>query len=156
MGMFLNTVSPFEAYRAMAATRFFADKTWLLHEILESLEIDGQKYICLTRPRRFGKTVMANMIAAYFGKAESTKKIFDPLAVSKSETYSIHLNKHDIIYIDFSETPKNCQTYLQYISRIQDGLYRDLAETYPELHLNGEKGVWDNLSEIFEKKNKQK
>ena len=155
MGMFLNTISPHEKFKLISNSEYFIDKSKILVDLLSCLQGETQ-YLCVTRPRRFGKTVMANMIAAYFGKAESTKKIFDPLAVSKSETYSIHLNKHDIIYIDFSETPKNCQTYLQYISRIQDGLYRDLAETYPELHLNGEKGVWDNLSEIFEKKNKQK
>lgn len=68
MGIFLNTITLLEAYKAIASTRFFVDKTWLIHDILESLELDNQKYICITRPRRFGKTVMANMIGAFLTK----------------------------------------------------------------------------------------
>ena len=151
MGMFLNTVSPFEAYRAMAATRFFADKTWLLHEILESLEIDGQKYICLTRPRRFGKTVMANMIGAFFEKHVDSSSLFGGLEIGKSEYYGKYLNARDVIYIDFSEVPRDCGSYQQYIERIQNGLNRDLAAAYPEFAIGKAHSVWDTLTEIFEK-----
>ena len=70
---------------------------------------------------------MANMIAAYFGKAESAKDIFDKLEIAKASAYLRHLNQHEIIYIDFSQVPKDCSTYKQYIRRIQEGLFADLA-----------------------------
>lgn len=99
---------------------------------------------------------MANMIVAYFGKAASAKDIFDKLEIAKASAYLRHLNQHEIIYIDFSQVPKDCSTYKQYIRRIQEGLFADLAEAYPELKLDGQRGVWDNLTEIFERKNKRK
>ncbi len=75
MGMFLNTISPHEKFKLISNSEYFIDKSKILVDLLSCLQGETQ-YLCVTRPRRFGKTVMANMIAAYFGKAESTKKIF--------------------------------------------------------------------------------
>ena len=68
MGMFLNPSAPAAAYKKMSASRFFVDKSRLLAELVQSMD-DNQKYICTTRPRRFGKTVMANMVGAFSAKA---------------------------------------------------------------------------------------
>ena len=76
MGKYLNSSVPFEAYREIAGTRFFVDKSLLLEDILSTMEMDGQKYLCITRPRRFGKSVMANMVAAFFGKAVDAGTLF--------------------------------------------------------------------------------
>ena len=81
----------------MAATRFFVDKTLLIDEILEGLTCDRQKYVCITRPRRFGKTVMADMIAAFMGKAADSSLLFDRLAVSQTAGYAQHRNSFHVI-----------------------------------------------------------
>ena len=73
MGIFLNSGLPFEEYKNIAATRFFVDKSSLIDEILSDITVDGQRYFCMTRPRRFGKSVMANMLGAFFGKAFDAK-----------------------------------------------------------------------------------
>ena len=65
MGIFLNSTAPYESYKRTAQTRFFVDKTWLIDEILQGLERDNARCVCITRPRRFGKTVMANMLCAF-------------------------------------------------------------------------------------------
>ena len=82
---------------------YFVDKTLILSELFPFVE-SGNSHICITRPRRFGKTVMANMIGAFFEKDEDTKEIFDQLKISKSPVYEKHRNKHDVIYIDFSKS----------------------------------------------------
>ena len=69
MGRYLNSRVPFEVYKEIAGTRFFVDKSLLLEDVLSAAEVDGQKYLCITRPRRFGKSIMACMVAAFFGKA---------------------------------------------------------------------------------------
>ncbi len=151
MGMFLNTAAPYEKYKIAMSDKYFVDKTKLISELIPDLGIE-QRYICITRPRRFGKTVMANMVAAFFGKAQDSSSIFDKLSIACTKEYQMHLNKHDVIYIDFSDVPEDCSTYQQYISRIQDGLKRDLAEIYPEWSANENIAIWDILSSIFEKK----
>lgn len=132
MGKYLNSRVPFEVYGEIAGTRFFVDKSLLLDAILNAVEIDGQKYLCITRPRRFGKTVMANMVAAFLGKAADAGELFERLAIGRKENYKAHLNKHNVVYIDFSEVPRDCTNYRQYIARIQDGINNDLARAYEE------------------------
>lgn len=151
MGMFINSVIPYEKYKMVVSDRYFVDKTALLGELLEVLGKE-QRFFCITRPRRFGKTVMANMIASFFGKAKDSRDLFDPLEISKLNQYNTHLNQHDVIFIDFSEVPKGCDSYTKYISRIENGLYQDLQEMYSDMKLEKEYGVWDLLSFLFEKK----
>lgn len=151
MGMFLNSIVPYEAYKEIAQARFFVDKSSLIDEIISTVKMDGQRYFCITRPRRFGKSVMANMIGAFFGRTTDEKDIFDDLEIAESNHYREHLHKYDVIYIDFSRLPRDCSSYEQYISRIQNGINEDLTEIYPDLQLDTKRAVWDNLQAVFEK-----
>ncbi len=150
MGMFLNSRIPFDAYQATASGRFFVDKSALLAELIPALGMD-ERFYCLTRPRRFGKSVMANMVGAFFGNAFDSHEIFDRLAIASSEDYGNHLNRHNIVYIDFSRIPKDCSSFRQYMNRIQDGISQDLKEEYPDLELNSDQAVWDLFQDVYQK-----
>lgn len=152
MGMFLNSTVPYEEYKNITKMRFFVDKSLLIEEIISALTVDGQRYLCVTRPRRFGKSVIANMVGAFFGRAVDGKDIFDKLKIAQMADFPKHLNQYDVIYIDFSRRPRDCQSYGPYIDRIQDGINDDLAESYPELGLDRHRAVWDNLQIVFEKR----
>lgn len=150
MGLYLNSRIPSDAYKATASGTYFVDKSMLLNELIPALGMD-QRFLCITRPRRFGKSVMANMVAAFFGKGQDTSAVFGNLAIAASKDYRKHLNQHDIIYIDFSRVPRNCVNFMQYIDYIQDGINEDLAEAYPDFHINISDAVWDTLTEIFQR-----
>ncbi len=150
MGMFLNSMSPYRKYQAVATDTYFVDKTRLIEELLPAMGKEN-RFFCITRPRRFGKTVMANMTASFFGKRIDSSDLFDRLEIAQSEHYRKHLNQHDVIFIDFSEIPRNCQDYQQYILRIENGIINDLAEAYPEVKMDPDEAVWDILTRIFEK-----
>lgn len=103
MGIYLNNTSAYSLYREDYLLTYFVDKTDILNELILLLESKSKssktsgkipKYICITRPRRFGKSVMANMIAAYFGKGTDSSEVFDQLNVSDFPWYREHLNKH--------------------------------------------------------------
>ena len=151
MGIFLNSRSPCADYREMVSDLYFVDKSMLITELIPALE-KKNRYFCISRPRRFGKSVMANMIGAFFGKSTDSSELFDQLAISKQEKYRTHLNQHNVIYIDFSRMSENCGSYRSYISRIQNGLKEDIIAEYPDLALDPQKAVWDNLQQIFEKR----
>lgn len=154
MGIFLNSTAPFEAYKITALDKYFVDKTMLIEELIPSIGRE-QRFLCITRPRRFGKTVMANMVASYFGKAIDSSFVFEHLAIAKSPVYEEYINKYDVIYIDFSRLPENCQTYEEYINRIKTGIKEDLLEEFPELELKEEMSLWDILAKIFQKTNRK-
>ena len=150
MSMFLNCFTVYDRYRAVLNSPYFVDKTLLLEELIPLL-CQEQRFVCITRPRRFGKTVMANMIGAFFQKGADSCDIFDNLLIAGKEDYKINLNRHNVIFIDFSEMPENCSSYSQYISRILSGLKQDLSNAFPELDIDKEKSVWDILTAVFEK-----
>ena len=91
MGMFLNSIEPYDKYKTITKGLYFVDKTELLEELIPALEQE-QRFFCITRPRRFGKTVMANMIASFFEKSEGGSDIFDRLKISEYPKYKEHLN----------------------------------------------------------------
>ena len=154
MAMFLNTPLPYKRYKKISETTYFVDKSLILNDIFGCMEEETQ-YICITRPRRFGKTIMANMLGAFFGKAWDASQIFDHLKIADSPEYHQYLNQYDIIYIDFSRLPENCTSYRQYIDRIITGLKNDLAEAYPEYQTDSIYALWDILSQISEQTDRQ-
>ena len=84
MGLFLNTTIPYDSYKITASDRYFVDKTELLAELIPALGT-SQRFLCITRPRRFGKSVMANMVGAFFGKAVDSSDLFSKLKISSQE-----------------------------------------------------------------------
>ena len=148
--MFLNSRGPFEVYGKITKDTFFVDKSMLLAELIPAFG-KANCYVCITRPRRFGKTVVANMVGAFFGKACGEERIFDGLAVSREGFYETYLNQYDVIYIDFSRLPKDCKSYGQYIDRIESGLVEDLVKKYPDCGIEaGNFSCGDVLQKVYE------
>lgn len=163
MGVYLNSRSAYSLFCEDCASTYYVDKTDILAELVPTVELEknlsersganggkGQKYVAITRPRRFGKTVMANMIVSYFGKAVDSAAEFDTLAVSGYPWYKKHLNKHNVIHIVFNKMPQGCKSYDQYIGRFEKGLLTDLQKTYPDAEIEKEDAVWDALTKIHE------
>ena len=147
MGQFLNSKEPYDRYKTVQRGLYFVDKSEILSELIPALQQE-QRFFCITRPRRFGKTVMANMIAAFFEKTEEPS-LFDDLRIASDEQYRAQAGAHDVIYIDFSEMPRECSSYQEYIARIQNGLIRDIKDAYPDLDIEPNSAVWDIMSMIF-------
>ena len=143
MGQFLNNKEPYDKYRMVMNGTYFVDKSEILEELIPALQQE-QRFFCITRPRRFGKTIMANMIAAFFENT-GENSLFDNLHISEYDQYKKEAGKHDVIYIDFSEMPRECNSYRAYIDRIQEGLIRDIEEAYPEINVETNTAVWDIL-----------
>lgn len=91
------------------------------------------------------------MIASFFGNAEDTHRLFEPLRIAgERDDYTTHLNQHHVIFIDFSISPINSTSYAQYIRRIQTGLNTDLAKAYPDLEIKPSDSPWDVLNTVFQ------
>lgn len=150
MGRFLNSIVPARAFKMARRSPYFVDKTGIIRELLPYVGTEN-RFLCFSRPRRFGKTMMANMVAAYFGKAGEVAPLFDGLNVSKEPFYLLERSQYNLIYIDFSQIPKNCSSYQEYIDDIQTGIAADLAAAYPDLEIDMHKAVWVLLNEVLQK-----
>lgn len=148
MGFYLNSRTAYSLYQNEVGQTYFVDKSEMLKELFPLVKA-GNKHICLTRPRRFGKTIMANMIASFFTKAYDAKALFDNLAISGSEEYETYRNKYDVVSVSFNDVPRNCTTYAQYISRIEDRLLKDLRREFPDVEFEEEEALWDAFMTLY-------
>lgn len=165
MGVYLNSKKPFGLFFDEAVFTYFIDKSGMLKELIplvansEDILEQGKKnkgkenkYISVTRPRRFGKTLMASMIASFFSKGKDSRKVFQRLQIGKEEDFDKHINKHNVIYITFNEIPNECASYQNNIDRIQRRLCGDLKKEFPDVEISEGEAVWDILNDVYESK----
>ena len=148
MGIYLNSESAYTLYKSETQKPYFVDKSRMIEELFPLIE-EGANHICITRPRRFGKTVTANMISAFFSRAREAADIFDRLKISTSQNYSKYCNQYNVIHISLNDISRQCTTYEEYITRIEQRLVRDLKRAYPQAELDGEESAVDALMEIY-------
>ena len=151
MSYFLNKNFKGNDFELIEGEDFFVDKSMLIEKINNRIR-KGNRCICITKPRRFGKTTNLLMLASYYSKGADFKNLFDKLEISKSKTYLKHLNKHNVIYINFSKVPnKNDFTYEEYLNNFLEDLIKDLAEANPELEIDKNRPLYKILDLIYDK-----
>ncbi len=125
MGSILNPVdgNSFVDLAKFKDEDIFVDKTDFIAKMSENIN-KNKRFFAVTRPRRFGKTVTADMLLAYFSKEYDGKKIFDNLKISQENNYAEHMNKYDVIYIDMNSIKDKYLSYKDdsslYIEGIDD------------------------------------
>lgn len=144
MRIYLNTRKAIENYNELVNEEYFVDKSSMI-EIVNKRISTKSKYICVTRPRRFGKSSVVDMLGAYYGNEESSEEIFNQLNVSNSKDYKKYLNKYNVINISFNKIPDDIKTYSEYVGSIRNGLIDDIKKFYPQIEIKD----YFNLSDIF-------
>ena len=129
MRMYLNTNRSLKNYKDLYNSKYFVDKS-LFIESLNEVITTSDKYICVTRPRRFGKSSVVDMLGAYYSKEINSKEIFDTLNISKTKNYNKNLNKYNVVSITFNEIPDNMKSYEDYISNIVNQLKKELSSVF--------------------------
>lgn len=148
MGFYLNSRAAYTLYESETRQPYFVDKTKMLKELFPYVAA-GNKHICLTRPRRFGKTMAANMIASFFSRACDAKALFDRLSIAGEAEYDRYRNQYHVVHISFNDMPRNCKSYLQYIDRIETRLIKDIQREFPDVAVDDEDAAWDAFMTLY-------
>lgn len=130
MGMFVNP--DHTAFKVALDSEIYVDKTGLLkytNRVLGTL----QGYICNSRPRRFGKSITANMLTAYYSKGSNSEEMFSGLEISRSSDFHRHLNKYDVIHLDIQWCMEPAGGPEKVVPYISEKTIAELAEYYPVL-----------------------
>ncbi len=128
MGRFVNPDN--SAFQVALNSKIYVDKTGLI-EYTNSVLDTTDAYICNSRPRRFGKSYAANMLAAYYSKGADSEKMFSELKISKDASFQMHLNKYDVIHIDIQWFLANCDDADNVVKYIVEAVLGELREIYP-------------------------
>lgn len=118
MAIYLNTNMAYKDFEMLSNDKYFVDKTGMINKINERIKTKN-RYLCITKPRRFGKTSVLNMLGAYYGKTYPSNMIFDHLNISKSKSYTQHLNQYNVIQFSMNELSGKGNTYPDYIGRFE-------------------------------------
>ena len=125
----------------------FVDKTSFIEITNNRLNKDN-RFLAVTRPRRFGKTVTAHMLLAYYSKGYAGSKIFDDLHIANRVDYLEHLNKYDVIYIDMNTIDGLFDNYSNQKEKVEG--VNDLVD-YLEYSIINELKLNNEFSECLEK-----
>ena len=148
MAYFLNSDFRNNEFELVSNDKYFVDKTKMIEKTNELINIKD-RFLCITRPRRFGKTINAMMLASYYSKNANFKNLFDKLEISKSSSYLQHLNKHNVIYMTLNQiSSPNC-TYKEFISGYADDLINDLQEIFPNVQIKNTNPIYKILTQVY-------
>ena len=127
---------------------FYVDKSMLISVLNKRLE-SRSRFICVSRPRRFGKTMAANMIAAYYSKGCDSHEIFSNLKISKDSSFERNINKYNVIKLDINgaATKKGKMTITQYYDK---KVVSELMKEYPDVEISEDISLPEALYAVYE------
>ncbi len=131
MGMYLNAGN--EGFRSVRKG-LYVDKSGLISFVNSTLG-SSDKLTCVSRPRRFGKSFAARMLAAYYDRSCDSRELFVDLAIAKDPEFEKNLNRYDVIYLDitwFIAVAENIRGTVLYL---QEKVIEELCDAYPALAL---------------------
>ena len=135
------------AFQVALNSEIYVDKSGLIkytNKVLNTL----QAYICNSRPRRFGKSITANMLTAYYSRGCNSEEMFAGLEISKSADFKKHLNQYDVIHLDIQWCIEPAGGPERVVSYISEKTIAELAEYYPGVLKEKTKSLPEVLSRI--------
>ena len=146
MGRFLNP--DYSAFETALNSEIYIDKTGLLAYTNKVINTK-QAFICNSRPRRFGKSVTADMLTAYYSKGCDSADIFADYEISHAGDFRQHLNKHDVIHLDIQWCLAPAKGAAGVVSYIEKSVIAELKEKYPDIISEETVSLPEAMSEIY-------
>lgn len=147
MGIYLNPGN--DLFRQAVNSKIYVDKTMLI-EATNNLLDTSDKHICINRPRRFGKSMAANMLLAYYSRDCDSRDLFSKLNISKSDSFEKHLNKYNVFRFDIRGFASKSDNIKLMIDKLEKSIIRDLKREYAELDLPDDYTSDEMLLEIYQ------
>lgn len=151
MGIYLNPGS--KKFQMARRSEIYVDKTEMLNYLNKQIETET-RFICVSRPRRFGKSMAANMIAAFYDRTVDTENIFKGAKITESPDYKEYAGKFDVIQInmqDFLSRTGNVDDLLQ---NLKKRLLFDLFNEYPNINYFDKDDLIEIMSDIYANTNR--
>lgn len=132
MGIYLNPGN--DLMKRAVSSRIYVDKSLLLRE-LNALVNTNDSFVCVSRPRRFGKTMASAMIAAYYSKGCDSRELFAPLKISADKSFEQHLNKYNVIQLDLNAFLKRTGRSPDMMKIVTDTVVKEMIKAFPNVEI---------------------
>lgn len=144
MGIYINKGN--EGFRR-ALNGVYVDKTGMIDIINKTLNTE-RSLTCLTRSRRFGKTMAVDMLYAYYDKSCDSRELFKGLAAQKADSFEQHLNKYPVLELDLTNFTTKYKDNPEIITLLQKDVEEELLSFYPDVTLAERDDLMDVLIKI--------
>ena len=148
MGIYLNPGA--NRFREMLRSEIYVDKSGML-SYLNKFFATEQKYVCISRPRRFGKSMAANMISAYYDRSTDAKELFQGMDIAQQDDFARYANQQDVLFINMQEFLSETKSIDELLLMLRKSLLWDLLEEYPDFHYFDETNLTRTMKNIFKK-----
>ncbi len=150
MGNYVNPRNT--SFQKAVHSDIYIDKTGLI-SVINAKVNKINCFFCVSRPRRFGKSMAADMLAAYYSRGCSSRELFAGLEIEKDSSFLTHLNRHHVIRIDvqrFLETERDSDTF---IAQIEQLVVEELLEQFPDCRgISPDSRLKTALNQIYKQK----
>lgn len=144
MGSYLNPTS--QSFLMSLRSKIYVDKSELIIHTNDAVNTQ-QRFICVSRPRRFGKSMAADMLAAYYSCGEDTENLFSNLKIAAAESFGKHLNQYHVLKINMQEFLSSTGSVDDMLKALQKRLIAELKREYPD-YVEYDQLVWV-MADVF-------
>ena len=131
-------------------SEIYVDKTELMLYTNKVLRTE-QKYICVSRPRRFGKSMAANMLTAYYSRGCDSREMFSKYKIANADSFEKHLNKYNVIHINMVDFLSEASNIDEMIAEIQKAILFELTDEFSDVRFYDDTKLARSLKDIFAK-----
>ena len=146
MGIYLNPENV--DFQKSLNSEIYIDKTELIAYTNKKLNTE-QGYICVSRPRRFGKSMAANMLTAYYSRGCDSRELFQGLKMATHPDFEKHLNQYNVIHLNMRDYLTESENMKQLIQFVEDDLLDELQQEFSDLRMPRRKTLVKVLEQAF-------
>lgn len=130
----------------------YVDKSGLIAVVNKTL-FSEQCFSCVSRCRRFGKSMAAKMLCAYYDQSCDSRSLFADLQIAQDPSFEQHLNKYPVIYLDMTNFVSEKETGIA--DKIDAALLADISRVYPDIPVEAKERLASYLLRVSEAKQEQ-
>ena len=130
-----------------ARNGMYVDKSGLIAVVNATLNT-AQKFSCVTRSRRFGKSMAAKMLAAYYDWSCDSRQLFADLVVAEVPSFEQHLNKYPVVYVDVTDFTSRDAPIGEVVNLIQKEVKADVLSAFPNVQAETDDDLMAVLTKV--------
>ena len=128
MGIYLNPGNDL-FYSTVTYSEIYVDKTMLISFTNKCL-FGENKEICVSRPRRFGKSMAENMLTAYYSKGCDSRELFSKFQIAQTPDFEKHLNRYNVIHVDMQKFLSRTKNVHEMLDFLQKRVLKEMKQTF--------------------------
>ena len=146
MGVYLNPGG--EKFKIARRSKIYVDKSGIIAYLNEVIRTED-RFVCVSRPRRFGKSMAANMIAAYYDRTADVRENFQSLKIADDENFSVHFGKYDVIQINMQDFLSGSGDIDKLLQKLTKSILWDLLDEYPDCRYFDNTDLVRSISDVY-------